>query len=186
MKKLKVTQKQYNKILYTYRLTVFLSIIAILVIYSLFINKLLEFVLIFLPYFITKNFYKYQYHASSTKQCFALSIIILAFLTTITFPIKYSIIASVFVGLGVAYISYYIGNLQHQIEVKQSVFNTDTCTETELIKRCRELHFSEENTNLAIEFFIKKTKHSILADKLYIEEKSITTRKKRMKALLNK
>lgn len=85
-----------------------------------------------------------------------------------------------------AYISYYIGNLQHQVEVKQSVFNTDDCTETELIKRCRELHFSEENTNLAIEFFIKKTKHSVLADRLYIEEKSITTRKKRMKALLNK
>lgn len=186
MKKLKVTRKQYNKLLYIYRVLVFLCIITILTIYSVFVNKIIEFVLILLPYFITKNFYKHQYHASSTKQCFVLSILIFIFLTTITLPLRYSIITSVYVGLGVAYISYKIGNLQYQVEAKQLTFNTDTCTEAELINRCKELHFSEENTNLAIEFFIKKTKHSILADKLFIEEKSITTRKKRMKTLLNK
>ena len=45
-----------------------------------------------------------------------------------------------------AYISYRIGNLQYQAEAKQLAFNTDTCTEAELINRCKELHFSEENT----------------------------------------
>ena len=58
------------------------------------------------PYFIIKNFYKHQYHASSTKQCFILSILIFILLITITLPIRYSIITSVYVGLGVAYISY--------------------------------------------------------------------------------
>lgn len=35
---------------------------------------------------------------------------------------------------------------------------------------------------LAVEFFIRKTPHKVLADRLFIDEKSVTTRKKRMKA----
>lgn len=185
MEKLKVTKAQYNKILYAYRVTVFLCIIAVLLTYSYFIHKLVEFTLILVPYFITKGFYKHQYHAKSTKQCFIISIITFALLTTIVISTKYSIVLSAYVGLGVAYVSYRIGVLQHSSVPKATPFNTTTCNKDELIARCQELHFSEENTNLAIEFFIKKTKHSVLADALCIEEKSVTTRKQRMKTLLN-
>ena len=69
---------------------------------------------------------------------------------------------------------------------KKSEFNTDNCTEEELIARCKELRFSEENTLLAIEFFIKKTKQSEIADKLCVEEHAISTRKLRLKKKLNK
>ena len=75
--------------------------------------------------------------------------------------------------------------LKEKLE-KNKEFNTDTCTEQQLIARCRELHFSEENTNLAIEFFIKKTKQSKIADELCINEKSVQTRKQRLKEKLNK
>lgn len=75
--------------------------------------------------------------------------------------------------------------LKQEIE-KKSEFSVENCTEEELIKRCRELKFSEENTLLAVELFIKKTKQSKLADRLCIEEHSITRRKMRMKQQLNK
>lgn len=75
--------------------------------------------------------------------------------------------------------------LKEKLESKKE-FNTETCTEKQLIERCRELHFSEENTNLAIEFFIKKTKQSKIADDLCINEKSVQTRKQRLKEKLNK
>lgn len=75
--------------------------------------------------------------------------------------------------------------LKEKLE-KNNEFNTETCTEQQLIVRCRELHFSEENTKLAIEFFIKKTKQSKIADELCINEKSVQTRKQRLKEKLNK
>lgn len=64
-------------------------------------------------------------------------------------------------------------------------FDTDTCTLDELLSRCNELHLSKDNTDLAVEFFIHKTKHSIIADRLCIDEKSVVMRKMRLKRKLN-
>lgn len=64
-------------------------------------------------------------------------------------------------------------------------FNTENCTEQQLVARCKELKLSEYNTKLAIEFFIKKTKHSKLADELCIDEKSVQQSKRRLKHKLN-
>ena len=47
--------------------------------------------------------------------------------------------------------------LKEQLEKKKE-FSLDTCTEEELVARCRELRMSEENTNLCIELFIKENK----------------------------
>lgn len=64
-------------------------------------------------------------------------------------------------------------------------FDVDLCTKEELINRCAELNFSKENTELAIKFFIEKTKQSLIADELCIDEKSVQRRKIRMKHKLN-
>lgn len=104
----------------------------------------------------------------------------------------------------VAFIGARVGSMQRQAEKYKLIaepyaelvefynqaiaprpFDTETATETELLDRCRELHFSDENTELAVEFFIRKTPHKVLADRLFIDEKSVTTRKKRMKIKLN-
>ena len=53
-------------------------------------------------------------------------------------------------------------------------------------QRCKELHYPEAKTQLAIEFFIKKTKHSIIADNFCIEPSSVTMSKWRMKKDLEK
>lgn len=64
-------------------------------------------------------------------------------------------------------------------------FCIDKCTEIELIERCKEVGLSEENTMLAVEFFIKKTKQSEIAKRLCVEEHAISTRKLRLKQKLN-
>ena len=69
---------------------------------------------------------------------------------------------------------------------EQNKFSTDNCTEAQLLKRCREIGLSEENTELAVEFFIKKTKQSDIANRLFINEKSVQMRKQRLKEKLNK
>lgn len=107
------------------------------------------------------------------------------------------------IGLVVAFISFKIGEIQLKIKdydyieprynylvefyktaTEQKPFCTDTCTEEELRTRCADIHLSQDNTELAVEFFIRKTKQSIIADRLCIDEKSVTTRKKRLKAKL--
>lgn len=75
--------------------------------------------------------------------------------------------------------------LKEKLEKKKE-FSVDACTEEELVERCKELRLSEENTRLAVEFFIKKTKQSKIADELRVEEHAVSTRKLRLKHKLNK
>lgn len=196
MKKIRITSKQYRALSFGYRIGGFFTILGLLCGYAVLIGKPFEFALIFLPYFITKGFYSRQWHANSLKQCFMLSLGIFAFLTTIALPKDMSVLVALILGLLAAYVSYRAGVIQFKLRdyeyieprytaMTEKPFNTDTCTESELIARCRQIRLSDENTALAVEFFIRKTKHSIIADRLSIDEKSVTTRKKRLKIKLN-
>ena len=65
-------------------------------------------------------------------------------------------------------------------------FDVDYCTEDELIARCKQFKMSRDAIELAINFFIYRTKQSILADQLCIEEKSVQQQKRRWRKRLNK
>ena len=189
-RKIKVTRKQYEQIVLAYRIGCFLTIVGLLIGYSFLVGKLIEFALIFLPYFITKGFYSQQYHASSMKQCLILSIVIFAIAATITVPKEYSICFSTVFGLLIAFVSCKVGNIQVKLQEHAELtapkpFNVDTCTEAELLERCRKLRLSKENTELAVDFFIHKTKQRVIANRLCVDEKSVTMRKQRLKQKLN-
>lgn len=203
-KKIKVTAKQYAIISKIYRFGGFAIITGLLASISVLVGKPFEFLFIFLPYFISKNFYEKQYHAKSLKQCFAMSLMIFAAAIIFVLPTKISMTFSVMIGSGIAYISYKAGTIQDKLRdydyieprynqlvefykaaTTQKQFDVDTCTEDELRQRCESLRLSNENTELAVEFFIKKTKQSIIADRLCIDEKSVTIRKMRLKQKLN-
>ena len=204
MNKITVTRKQYNMIKKAYRIGGFICILALLIIFAILLNKPIEFVCIFLPYFFTKGLYGTQWHSDSMKQCLLLGFGIFGFANSVTLDKSFSISFSLAFGLIIAYLSSKAGNIKFKLEDyafieprynqlkewyeeehKIKPFNVDTCTELQLIERCKELRFSEYNTNLAIEFFIKKTKQSILADKYCIQEKSINRQKLRFKHKLN-
>ena len=198
MKKIRITAKQYKRISYLYRVSGFLTIVGLLLGYSVLIGKPTEFLLVFLPYFITKGFYTAQYHATSLKTCFIYSLLVFSFILTIALPKELSISVSIILGCGIAYGSHKIGTIQKKLKDYAYIkpryeqmaaprpFSCATCTEEELIQRCKELHYPEAKTQLAIEFFIKKTKHSIIADNFCIEPSSVTMSKWRMKKDLEK
>lgn len=204
MKTIKITRKRYTALSKAYRYGGFAIILGLLVGFSWLIGKPIEFILIFLPYFITKGLYTRQYHSRSLRECFALSLGIFAFVLLACVPRETSILFSVLLGLAIAFVSYKAGVVQFKLKdyeyveprynqlvdfyknaTEQKPFDVNACTEEELRKRCEELRFSQDNTELAVEFFIKKTKHSIIADKLCIDEKSITRRKMRLREKLN-
>lgn len=204
MTKIRVTRKQYERIKTAYRVGGFVLIVSALFAFSLLVKKPIEFVCIFLPYFFTKGLYSNQWHSKSMKECMLLSFGIFAFAVSITMSRAFSITFSLFMGILMAYISCKAGIIKFKLEdyafieprynklvdwyneaTKPKPFNTDDCSLEQLVYRCKELKFSEENTNLAIEFFIKKTKQSKLADAFCVQEKTINQRKQRLKQKLN-
>jgi hypothetical protein len=97
-----------------------------------------------------------------------------------------SIISCIIFGLCIDYIAYKHKDYVDVLAQLNKPFDVDFCTEAELLTRCREVCLSEENTNLAVDFFIKKTKQSEIADSLCVEEHAVATRKLRLKKKLNK
>ena len=204
-RKIKITQRQYNALSKAYRFGGFAIIVGLLIGFSALIGKPIEFLFIFLPYFITKNFYARQFHSHSLKECFTISLVVFSLVMLTTLPRMMSIAFSVLLGLVIAFISYKAGVIQFKLKdyeyieprynqlvdfyksaTEEKPFDVNTCTEEELRERCADIHLSQENTELAVEFFIRKTKQSVIADRLCIDEKSVTTRKKRLKQKLNK
>lgn len=201
---IKISRKTYNTISRTYRFGGFAIILGLLLGFSWLVGKPIEFLCVFLPYFATKGLYTRQFHARSLKECFTLSLIVFGFVTISCIPHETSLMYAVLIGLAIAFISCKIGNVQLKLKdyeyieprynwllrfyteaTEERPFDVENCTEEELKDRCKALHLSDENTELAIEFFVRKTKHKIIAERLCIDEKSVTTRKKRLKAKLN-
>lgn len=133
-------------------------------------------------------------HFATISACMCVSTAICLFGVYLSLPMNISLISNIIVGVIFAIITW---KIQEVIDVKaeylklkesleqEKVFNTDKCTLEELVARCKELKFSEENTQLAIELFIKKTKQSKLADNLCVDEATIRIRKLRLKKKLN-
>ena len=133
-------------------------------------------------------------HCATISACMCISTFICWLGLYLSLPIGISLISNIIVGVIFAIITWKIqevidmkaeyDKMKDRLETKKG-FSTAHCTEEELIARCKELNFTEENTLLAIEFFIKKTKQSELANKMCVEEHAISTRKLRLKKKLN-
>lgn len=134
------------------------------------------------------------WHFATISTCMLVSTSICSFGVYLSLPISVSLISNIIVGVVFAIITW---KIQEVIDMKaeyaklketleqEKVFDADKCTLDELVARCKELRFSEENIQLAIELFIKKTKQSKLADDLCVDEATIRIRKLRLKKKLN-
>lgn len=133
-------------------------------------------------------------HCATVLACIFFSTLICWFGLYLSLPISISLISNILVGVIFAVITWKIQEiidmkaeytkLKEQLEADK-VFSTETCTKEELIKRCEELRFNKDNTELAIKFFIEKKKQSEIADELCITEQGVRIRKLRLKRKLN-
>lgn len=158
-------------------------VVSMIALFAFLLEKEIEAICFCVAHIAIRPKFAKQYHSSLTHVCLFITLIIAFFGILLCLPISTSLLFAVPLAFGVAWIGYIAQDRLDLLTPKS--FNIDTCTESELIARCKELHFSDENTELAIEFFIRKTKQSIIADRICIDEKSVTTRKKRMKQKLN-
>ena len=134
------------------------------------------------------------FHCATISACICLSTAICWFGLYLSLPLGVSLISNIIVGVIFAIITWHIQEvinmkakyykLKEKLETEK-VFNTETCTKEELIARCQELKLSKDNIELAIKFFIDKTKQSEIANELCVDEKSVQMRKRRLKKKLN-
>lgn len=170
-------------------IAIIFAVIAI-IIPAYILNKWFEAVFFFICHWIIRNQFKYQYHCPTHAQCRIVTTVIFVVGMAIIIPLRFSLLSIIFL----CYIIAYVGQLQKQYNTsvaklerltKPKLFDCETCSESELIERCDELRLSKDNKQLAIDFFIHKTKQSVIADQLCINEKSVQIRKKRLKEKLN-
>lgn len=155
----------------------FLSVFSL----GLLLGKLIETIFVICGYFSTRFVVPRIKHFDNTRKCICVSTLtFLIAISILSIPTEISVVNAVGIGAIIPFVMYL-----ESVILDKPKFSVATCTEKELLDRCKQLSLSEENTNLAIEFFIKKTKQSIIADKLYINEKSVQIRKKRLKDKLN-
>ena len=174
-----------------FQISTYALVFSAIILMAFLTGKYIETLALFVSFVSLRYAFSKTYHSNSFWACIAISIII--FVIAILFmPSRHiSILGCGIFGFGIDFIAYkykdYEDKKAELTELKKpKPFSVDTCTENELIERCKELRFSEENTNLAIEFFIKKTKQSLIAERLCVDEASIRIRKQRFKQKLNK
>ena len=193
--KIKVTRKQYNIILNVYRLCTFMSVLILLVLYSILINKVFEFAIMFLTYFITKSLYDEQYHTSSMKLCFILSLFIFLISLTLCLPKTLSVIMSGLFGVVIAYASCLVGKVKHKLGDYDNLikeintpkkFNVNGCTLDELLDRCRELSLKSNQVEFCVDAFVNRLTIQELADKYCLEIQSVKNKKQTYKNKLMK
>ena len=175
-------------------LAVVVSIIAIFIPSWIF-NKWIEGIVFFFCHWFIREQFSKQYHHIVPAMCRLITSVVFFFGVSFVLPLALSLVSAIPINYFIGWIGftkkqadYYelkYFRLKEKLEQKRE-FSTDTCTESELINRCKELRLNEENTRLAIEFFIKKTKQSEIADSLCVEEHAVATRKLRLKKKLNK
>lgn len=191
--KIAISRKTFNIFKFIYRIGGFILCLCILLTYSFIVNRLVEFIIMFTMFFITKDSYTSQYHTTSMKDCLVVSIVVFIVLTRVTLSKQYSIMISLLLGAFVPYISYRLSILKHNSDmfnkIQSNMFvplDKTSFSREQLINACHKLNFSDATTKLAIELFIDKLPTRQLADKYCIQCESIRIQKYRLSKKLFK
>lgn len=191
--KTKIAIKFYFRLISGYS-----TFFIIIFLFSFLLNKTLESAFVIFGYFGTRFVVPKIKHFNTSQKCITVTILTFIFSIGVLCISKHlSLIWSGCVGTCLPLIMYAESLLfDKKYDYNQLVeffetntickkFSVDNCTQDELIERCKQINLSDLNTKLAVEFFIKKTKQSILADKLCVNENSVSKRKQRLKQKLN-
>ena len=166
-------------------------VLSIIALFAWLFDKEIEAVCFCLAHFVLRPKMEKQYHKDTTRGCLMLTAAIIFFGILFSIPIGSTLLVSVPLAFFVSWVGYIVQDrIDLQLENKRlrdkanKPFNPETATEAELVERCRRCGLSAENTALAVEFFIKKTPHKILADRYSWQIGTAAIKKQRMKKLL--
>lgn len=175
-------------------LAIAVSVVAIFL-PSWLLGKWFEGIVFFVCHWLIREQYPMQYHHIIPSTCRLITGVTFFFGVCFVFPFTLSLLSAIpinyFIGwIGFSkkqaeYYEYKYHSLKQKLE-ENKAFNTDDCTEEQLVARCKELNMKPNNIKLAIDFFIHNKSRKELAEEYCVELESIKQRKRRMKNQLNK
>ena len=187
---LNAKQKLKIYIFLKYLLWNYLLVIGMVLLCSFIFNRWVEGISFCVAHCLLRYKFRYTYH--SKNHCIELTLFIIWCVIPHTISLSYSLLSTIFDGFVICWIgctaqekiALAIKAHKEKSQPEEQPFNIDTCSKDELILRCKQIRLSAHNTDLAIAFFIDKTKQSIIAEKLCIDEKSVAQQKYRLKQKL--
>lgn len=203
MKKIKLTANQFKVLSNIYSKGGFIFVLSIIIAFGINIGAIYQCLVILACFFFTQVWFPHQAHSTKFKYCILFSITLFAALSYVAVQFKYSYTISAIIGVTLTFVSAKIANIQIKLnnysklqfaydtlsaeyeKVKPSKeFDILTCSEEELVLRCRELNFTQENIQFCIAMFIKKqsVKNYVLEHSdLHLDIQQERNRKTRLK-----
>jgi len=172
MKKISVSRRTFDILTKLYRIGGFVLVVTALTVFSIMRNKLVQFVIMFMSYFMTKGRYETQWHTKGLKQCFIASLVIFAVAVELVPGATYSIVLCGVFGSILSYFSYAVGDycklnkenrelkakyeqLQDKVD-ELTKFKLNGCTPEQLEERCRQLGFKPKIVEFCLRAFTDK------------------------------
>lgn len=159
------------------------------------LNKWFEGVFFFICHWLIREQFPKQYHHIIPSMCRLITSVIFFFGVSFILPFALSLFSAIPINYFIGWVGFTkkqadsyqtkYERLKAKLE-KSAEFDLDNCTREELISRCTELKFSEEDTELAVKLFMRDFKQVEIAKELCIEERSVQQKKRRLKQKLNK
>lgn len=143
-------------------------------------NIWIESVVILISYGVFGFIIKRRWHHKSVVVCTLASVGMFYLAARSIPPLYISQLLPILAGLGIM-LALYLA-----VRKPDVAFQANFATESELRAKCRSLGFGAENTDYAVELFVKKTPQKILASARCVEVETIKQEKYRLKKLLEK
>ena len=192
MKKIKISQKAFNRLVIAYRICGFLLILGTLIVSAILMDKLVEFAILLICYFTTRRKYSEQFHTTSMLICLITSLCVFLILLRLIIVKEISIACSAIFGILLSYISYYTETIHNKVTIYNTehpqldAFDVNNCTQAQLEQRMELLKLSPYARNFAIDAFILKLSDEELSAKYTIAKSSASMQKSRLKKKINK
>lgn len=174
---------------YAYKYGLYAFILIMIFALAFILNKHIEAFFLLAAYALVRYRFPKTFHHTNTYWCVFWSILTFWICILVTLPLRYSILSSVVTALILCYILYkvqdYIDIRNKLKEQHNKTFDLKTCTQEELLARCKEVNLSPKSTQIAVAYFVEKSKSIYdIANDLGIEYDSARIRLKRIRQRL--
>ena len=177
-------------------LAIIVTVVAIFV-PSLLLCKIVEGIIFFFCHWLIREQFPKQYHCATHAMCRALSGTVFFLGVCFILPLSYSVLFAIPINYFISWVGYVkkqVNELEAENMLLQSKLekldepikpiDITNCSEQELLKRCKQLHLTKYATEMAVNIFIRKLTTEQLSKLYYINKRSVTIQKARLKKKL--
>lgn len=171
---------------YIFKFSMYALVFGCMGIAGYFNSKLLETAFLFLCYILLRFLTPKTFHSNNFYRCIFWSIVMFIVAIPMTLPLSISLFASVVMGYLISLVLYHIQDyIDLKIEnEKNKMFNVETCTEEELIEKCKSKGFNQQDTDQCLIIFKSGLKGDALYKKLCYCERQVKNLRKKYRKLL--